>query len=103
MSNPKFLQNPTLRLLHINGVERIGDQHYLIWRNGAPLTEVQCIPTGSRRWYCRGSGLRWYSTRQAAIAGGIKYAEAGQSISRNPLPPWSLAADASIKSTKGKE
>ena len=105
MSIPKCMQNRNLRPLHINGVglctvERVGDQHYVIWRDGVPLTEVQCIPTESRQWYFRGSGLKWNITRNAAIAEGIKAFKIGRGISGRPLPVWSIEADAAIKSTK---
>ena len=105
MSIPKRIQNRNIRPLHINGVglctvERVGDQHYVIWRDGVPFTEIQCIPTESRRWYTRGSGIKWYPTRQSAIAEGIKMFEIGRGISGRPLPVWSIEADAAIKSTK---
>jgi len=100
MSIPKCLQNPKLRPVKLsNGrtavAEKLGPQHYLIWIDGKALTEVQCVPTESSRWYCRGSGMNWSKTRAIAINTGRALYAKGRGI-RGELPPWSAAAQKAI-------
>ncbi len=103
-STPKILQNPTLRSVRLpHGgplavAERLGEQHYLIWINGTPVTEVQCIPTDSSRWYSRGSKLSWEPTRIKAIVAGRARRMKNCDIGGKPLPAWSAKAQAAIDS-----
>lgn len=104
MSNtPKILQNPTLRGIKLpHGgpmavAERLGERHYLIWINGTPITEVQCIPTDSDRWYWRGSRLTWERTRAKAIVNGRARRMKNCAMDgKSPLEPWSQKAQAAI-------
>lgn len=101
-STPKFLQNPTLRSIQlpyggpVATAERLGDQHYLIWINGTPVTEVQCIPSGSDRWYWRGSRLTWEHTRMKAIVNGRVRRMKNCTLDGKPLEAWSEKAQVAI-------
>lgn len=100
-SSPRIHTNPTLRQVKLASgrtvlAERLADQHYLIWDKGTPLTEVQCIPEGSGRWYCRGSGLKWSDSRGAAIQEGLLRNVRGVRIDRKPLEAWTPLAQQSI-------
>lgn len=84
MSIPSCLQLPKLRLYKLptgqfSTLQKIGRQHYLVWIEGVPITEVQCVPPSSRRWYWRGSHLNFTETRARAITGGVSYASKGGS------------------------
>lgn len=106
-STPKFMQMPGHRLEKLQDgklatVQRIGPQHYLIWMSGAPVTEVQCIPEDSGRWYHRGGlSLSWSKTRATAIMAGRARRFRGQKIDGSPLEPWSDAARAAIAKKEG--
>lgn len=105
-STPKFLQNPTLRSVKLPRggplavAERLGEQHYLIWIGGTPVTEVQCIPTESGRWYSRGSRLNWEPTRIKAIVAGRARRMKNCGIDGKPLEAWSEKAQAAIEASK---
>ena len=81
-------------------VERLGEQHYLVWSKGTPLTEVQCTPLKSGRWYSRGSALSWSKTRGEAIQNGIVRNVKSARIDRKPLEDWTLEARAAIINTQ---
>lgn len=101
-STPKLLQNPTLRSIKLPRggpmavAERLGEQHYLIWIGGTPVTEVQCVPTESGRWYSRGSRLSWETTRIKAIVAGRARRMKNCDLGGKPLEPWSPKAQAAI-------
>lgn len=105
-STPKILQNPTLRSIKLpNGgpmavAERLGEQHYLIWINGTPVTEVRCIPTDSSRWYWRGGRLTWERTRMKAIVNGRVRRMKNCAMDGRPLEPWSSKAQAAIDASE---
>lgn len=106
-SSPHIHTNPTLRQVKLASgrtvvVERLAEQHYLVWDKGAPLTEVQCVPTGSGRWYCRGGGLKWCDTRGAAIQEGLVRNVKGVRIDRKPLENWTPLAQQSIDAERAR-
>lgn len=90
-SSPFIHTNPRCRLAKLPGFsgfvvfECIGEQHYLMWRDGVAATEVRCLLQG--RWYCRGGGLNWSPTRAQAAKSGWHLFSKG-----TPLEPWSDAA-----------
>lgn len=85
-------------------IQRLAYQHYLVWINGSPVTEVQCIPEDSGRWYWRGSlALNWSSSRSVAIANGRARRIKGMRIDGSPLPEWSEAARAIIAANESKK
>lgn len=100
-SSPRIHTNPTLRQVKLASgrtvvAEQLAEQHYLVWDKGVPLTEVQCLPTGSGRWYCRGSGLKWSDSRRAAIQEGLVRNVKGVRIDRKPLEAWTPLAQQAI-------
>lgn len=108
-STPKCLQLPRHRGEKLQDgtlatVERLAKQHYLIWIKGTPVTEVQCIPEGSGRWYWRGGlALNWANTRAEAIMNGRARRLKGKRIDGTPLPPWSDSARTSIAENESKK
>lgn len=102
-SSPWIHTNPKLRPVKLKSsrliiAERLGQQHYLIWDKGSPLTEVQCIPENASRWYWRGSGMNWTTTRSDAIQKGILRNIKGARIDGRPMDAWSPAALAAMQS-----
>jgi hypothetical protein len=106
-SSPYIHANQTLRQVKLASgrtvvAERLGEQHYLVWDKGTPLTEIQCVPTGSGRWYCRGSGLKWSDTRGAAIQEGLVRNVKGIRTNRKPLEAWTPLARHAIDAERAK-
>ena len=104
-SSPRIHTNPKLRQVKLASgrtvvAERLGEQHYLVWDKGAPVTEVQCTPTGSDRWYCRGSGLKWSDSRGAAIQEGLVRNVKGVRIDRKALEAWTPLAQQAIDAAR---
>lgn len=105
-STPKVMQMPGHRLEKMQDgklatVQRLAEQHYLVWINGTPVTEVQCVPAGSGRWYWRGGlALNWAKTRATAIMNGRARKFKGVRIDGTPLQPWSERARAAIEQAK---
>lgn len=97
-SSPLIYQNKRCRLAKLPGFsgfvvfERLGEQHYLVWRDGVAVTEVRCVPAGSRRWYYRGAGLHYCSTREDAALSGRHAFSKERRKDRKPLEPWSQVA-----------
>lgn len=97
-SSPQIHQNKRCRLARLPGIggfvvfERIGEQHYLVWRDGVAVTEVRCVPTGSSRWYYRGAGLHYCTSRSDAAKSGWHALTKGRRTDRTPLEPWSQQA-----------
>ena len=97
-SSPQIHQNKRCQLARLPGIggfvvfERIGEQHYLVWRDGVAVTEVRCVPTGSSRWYYRGAGLHYCTSRSDAAKSGWHALTKGRSTDRTPLEPWSQQA-----------
>lgn len=106
MSIPRILQNQKLRSVKLPDggplvtAELVGVQHYLIWSNGTPVTEVRCIPVGSGRWYWRGSRMNWAQTRMQAIVNGRARLMKNCGIDGKPLESWSDKAQAAIAVTE---
>lgn len=105
---PKCMQMPHHRLekLHdgkLATIQRLDYQHYLVWINGTPITEVNCIPVDSGRWYWRGSlAFNWAKTRSLAIRSGRICRSKGVRIDGSPLQQWTdLARSAIAKATGG--
>lgn len=94
-SSPFIHQNPRCRLAKLQGIagfvvfERIGKQHYLMWRDGVATTEVRCV---RGRWYWRGAGMCYADTRAVAAKSGWQRFVAGHRIGGKPLEPWSAEA-----------
>jgi len=107
MSIPRCLQMPNHRIEKLQDgklatIQRIAYQHYLVWMNGEPVTEVQCIPHDSGRWYFRGSlGLSWVKTRATAIMAGRARKFKGVRIDGKPIEPWTEKAQAAIAKAIG--
>lgn len=97
-SSPQIHQNKRCRLAKLPGIggfvvfERLGEQHYLVWRDGVAVTEVRCIPTGGGRWYYRGAGLHYCKSRADAAKSGWHALIKGRRTDRTPLEPWSQQA-----------
>ncbi len=106
MSSSAFIYtNPTLRPVKLASgrrviAERLAEQHYLIWDKGTPLTEVQCVPIGSTRWYFRGGGLKWSAARGIAIQEGLIRNVKGSRLDSKPLEPWTTLAQQSIDAAR---
>ena len=105
-STPKCLQSRTLRSIKLPNAgplattQRLGEQHYLIWINGTPVTEVQCIPADSSRWYWRGSRLNWERSRMLAIINGRALRMKNCAMDgKSPLEAWSEKARAAIEAS----
>lgn len=101
MSLPALCRNPKLGPVKLKSgrtvvAEKLGEQHYLVWSRGTALTEVQCIPTGSGRWYYRGSGLNWRKSRGEAIQAGLVRNVQGKRLNGRELEAWSAAAQAAM-------
>ena len=106
-SSPYIHTNPTLRPVKLKSgrtviAERLAEQHYLVWDKGTPLTEVQCVPTGSKRWYFRGSGLKWSGSRGAASQEGLVRNVKGLRLDHKPLEPWTPLAQQSIEAERAR-
>ena len=104
-SLPKCVQNPRLQLVRVTGlgylvtIETLGKQHYLVWQDGVPITEVQCVPKDSHRWYSIDDGLKYSSTRmQAIISGYFAIRKLQEGVPRK----WSDKARAAITQTRGE-
>lgn len=99
-SVPKCLQNPGLRQVKLRSgrtviTEKTGQQRYLVWSDGKPLTEVEQMPKDSGRWYWRGAMACQYAlTMRDAIQNGIGERRFGN----RPIPDsaWSAPARAAI-------
>ena len=97
-STPKCIQMPGHRLEKLQDgklatIQKLASQHYLIWINGTPVTEVRCVPEGSGRWYWRGGlSLNWTKTRATAIMAGRARMFRNQKIDGRRLEPWSEKA-----------
>ncbi|MGB4064202.1 MAG: hypothetical protein WBK19_10295 [Azonexus sp.] len=69
--------NPGLRQVNLGEgfgfvvYQKIGERHYLVWKDGVAITEVRAVPSNSSRWYYKGAGLRFVSTREKATKFGI--------------------------------
>lgn len=103
-SSPWIHTNPKLRLVNLGtgygfvAYEKIGERHYLVWKDGVPLTEVRCVPSNSRRWYYKGAGLRWVSSRDKATRFGIGVFNKEPHLSRYGQGEWSAVALTAINS-----
>ena len=97
-SSPQIHQNKRCRLAKLPGIggfvvfEKLGEQHYLVWRDGVAVTEVRCIPAGGGRWYYRGAGLHYCKSRADAAKRGWHAMTKGRGLRGRPLEPWSQQA-----------
>lgn len=102
-SSPYIYTNPRCRLAKLSGFagfvvfERLGEQHYLMWREGVATTEVRCV---RGRWYWRGGGLSWADTRETAAKSGWHRFATGHRQGGKPLEPWSAEAQKAMASSK---